>query len=191
MRRVQRSEGARMRSRPGAEDDDTLCPIAHSTGLVGDRWSILIVRELLMGQTRFQDLQAQTGATSQMLATRLDRLVADGVVERQAYSVRPVRYDYRLTPKGLHLMPVILALRAWGEAWCKPDGRDLAVRTFHGACGSELSLEGRCPTCARLVGWTEMRGSPTDAYLDERNRRASEFARAQQKSSGRRTRSKP
>ena len=78
--------------------DDTLCPIAHSTGLVGDRWSILIVRELLFGQGRFQDLQAQTGATSQMLAARLKRLEADGLVERHAYSQRPLRHEYRLTP---------------------------------------------------------------------------------------------
>src|SRR6202012_2128271 len=105
----------------GPGDDDTLCPIAHSTGLVGDRWSILIVRELLLGQTRFQDLQAQTGATSQMLAARLKRLEADGLVSRQAYSQRPPRYEYRLTPKGVQLMPVILALRTWGERWCKPD----------------------------------------------------------------------
>src|SRR5579871_6757171 len=95
------------------DSDDTLCPIAHSTGLVGDRWSILIVRELLFGQNRFQDLQAQTGATSQMLAARLKRLERDGVISRQAYSQRPLRHEYRLTPKGRDLMPVILALRAW------------------------------------------------------------------------------
>jgi DNA-binding HxlR family transcriptional regulator len=96
--------------------DDTLCPIAHSTGLVGDRWSILIVRELLLGQSRFQDLQAQTGATSQMLAARLKRLEADGLVERRAYSQRPVRYEYRLTQKGSHLMPVILGAAGLGRA---------------------------------------------------------------------------
>ena len=159
-------------------DDDTLCPIAHSTGLVGDRWSILIVRELLMGQTRFQDLQAQTGATSQMLAARLKRLEADGLVARQAYSERPLRHEYRLTPKGVHLMPVILALRTWGETWCKPAGEELAVRMFHRTCGAELDLAGRCPSCERLVAWTEMQARPTAAYLAERANRATEFRRA-------------
>jgi DNA-binding HxlR family transcriptional regulator len=158
------------------DGDDTLCPIAHSTGLVGDRWSILIVRELLMGQTRFQDLQAQTGATSQMLAARLKRLEADGLVERRAYSRRPLRHEYRLTPKGLHLMPVILALRAWGEAWCKPAGEPLAIRMFHRACGSELDLDGRCPACGGLVAWTDMQAQPTAAYQAERAHRAAEFA---------------
>lgn len=171
-------------SRSG-EDDGTLCPIAHSTGLVGDRWSILIVRELLMGQTRFQDLQAQTGATSQMLAARLKRLEADGLVARQAYSARPLRHEYRLTPKGVQLMPVILALRAWGEAWCKPQGRPLAIRMFHRPCGSELDLASHCPSCDRQVGWTEMQAQPTPEYLAERARRAADFA------DSRRTHSEP
>lgn len=158
-----------------SDDDDTLCPIAHSTGLVGDRWSILIVRELLMGQTRFQDLQAQTGATSQMLAARLKRLDADGLIERRAYSERPLRHEYRLTPKGVHLMPVILALRTWGETWCKPAGGELAVRMFHRTCGAELDLNGRCPTCECLVAWTEMQAQPTQAYRAERAKRAADF----------------
>lgn len=157
------------------DGDDTLCPIAHSTGLVGDRWSILIVRELLLGQSRFQDLQAQTGATSQMLAARLKRLEADGLIERRAYSERPPRHEYRLTPKGLHLMPVILALRAWGEQWCKPEGEIPATRMFHRACETELELSGRCPKCRILVSWTDMRGQPSDAWADERRRRAADF----------------
>lgn len=156
--------------------DDTLCPIAHSTGLVGDRWSILIVRELLMGQGRFQDLQAQTGATSQMLAARLKRLEADGLVERHAYSQRPLRHEYRLTPKGRGLMPVILALRTWGEQWCKTEGEPTATRMFHRTCETELELDGHCPTCAHIVPWTEMRGQPSEAWVEERRQRAASFA---------------
>lgn len=155
--------------------DDTLCPIAHSTGLVGDRWSILIVRELLLGQSRFQDLQAQTGATSQMLAARLKRLESDGLVERHPYSKRPPRHEYRLTPKGRHLMPVILALRTWGEQWCKPEGEQPATRMFHRTCETELELDGRCPACGGLIPWTDMRGQPSDAWLEERRQRAAEF----------------
>lgn len=165
-----------MASSKGPDSDETLCPIAHSTGLVGDRWSILIVRELLMGQTRFQDLQAQTGATSQMLAARLKRLEADGLIERHAYSQRPVRYQYRLTPRGRDLMPVILALRTWGETWCKSADQSVATRMFHRACETELDLAGHCPTCGVLVDWTDMRGQPSEAYLDERRQRAADFA---------------
>lgn len=157
------------------DEDASLCPIVHSTGLVGDRWSILIVRELLMGQGRFQDLQAQTGATSQMLSARLKRLEADGIVERQTYSEKPLRYEYRLTAKGLHLMPVILALRTWGERWVKPEGAPAAVRMFHRVCGSELELDGNCPVCRRLAPWTEMAGRPDEAWLTERKNRAETF----------------
>lgn len=168
-------DGGRTAKRTGI-DDDTLCPITHSTGLVGDRWSILIVRELLLGQTRFQDLQAQTGATGQMLVARLKRLEADGLVVRHAYSQRPLRHEYRLTPKGVHLMPVILALRTWGEQWCKPPGQAPAVRMFHQSCGTELALDGLCPACGHLVPWTDMRGQPSEAWMRERQARAAAFA---------------
>lgn len=166
----------RGRRMTGHDEDQSLCPIVHSTGLVGDRWSILIVRELLMGNGRFQDIQAQTGATSQMLSARLRRLEAEGLIERQVYSRRPVRHDYRLTPKGTQLMPVILALRAWGEQWVKPQGSTIAVRMFHRTCGAELELDGTCPTCQRLAAWTEMTGQPSQDWLEERRRRAADFA---------------
>lgn len=159
----------------GDYGDDTLCPIAHSTGLVGDRWSILIVRELMLGQSRFQDLQAQTGASSQVLAARLKRLEADGLVERHAYSERPPRHEYRLTDKGRDLMPVILALRTWGERWCKPAGGQPATRMFHRVCDSELDLGGHCPQCDVLVDWHDMRAQLSDAWADERGRRAADF----------------
>ena len=155
--------------------DDTLCGVAQSTVLVGDRWSILIVRELLLGQSRFQDLQAQTGATSQMLAARLKRLEAEGLVERHAYSQRPPRYEYHLTAKGGELMPVILALRAWGERWLKPPGGTPATRMFHRVCETELALDGQCPACGVLVPWTEMRGQLSDAWAAERRQRSADF----------------
>jgi len=174
--RGDREPECEMDDRKDHDGDDTLCPIAHSTGLVGDRWSILIVRELLMGQTHFQDIQAQTGATSQMVAARLKRLEADGLVERRAYSQRPLRHEYRLTAKGVHLMPVILALRTWGERWCKPEGGAPAAHMFHRACGTELDLDGHCPACGVLVPWTDMRAQPSEAWAAERRQRAADFA---------------
>jgi len=158
------------------DEDLSLCPIVHSTGLVGDRWSILIVRELLMGQGRFQDLQAQTGATSQLLSARLKRLELDGLVERHAYSQKPIRYEYQLSAKGFHLLPVILALRTWGERWVKPHGVPQAVRMFHAVCGSELDLDGNCQSCGLLAAWTEMTGKPSEAWLTERRALAVAFA---------------
>src|ERR1700744_1274291 len=101
---------------------DTLCPIARSEALVGDRWTMLVIRELFMGSHRFDEIQAQTEATPQMVAARLKKLEADGMVERRPYNQRPLRYEYHLTEKGQAFYPMILALRAWGEVWCKaPD----------------------------------------------------------------------
>ena len=159
------------------EAADTLCPISRSSGLIGDRWSLHIVRELFFGVGRFQGLLAQTGATSQMLAARLKRLEADGLIERRIYAARPVRHEYLLTPKGRALMPVILALRAFGEAWCKSPDDGFALEMFHRECGTELPLHAICPTCRRPVAWPEMHGRPTPAYAAERARRAEEFVR--------------
>ncbi|MCI3132364.1 winged helix-turn-helix transcriptional regulator [Phenylobacterium aquaticum] len=163
---------------PSQDLPDTLCPIARSTSRVGDKWSLLIIRELFMGVSRFQDLLAQTGATPQLLTARLKQLQADGLIERRAYSERPLRFEYRLTAMGLDLMPIILAFRAWGETWCKTPEEGVAVRMFHNSCRTELELDGRCPTCGVTVPWTETHGLPNPAYLEERMQRAAAAARS-------------
>lgn len=93
---------------------DTVCPIARALSVVGDRWTLLILRELIMGVRRFDELQAQTGMSSHLLSTRLKRMEQDGIVERRLYSKKPPRYEYLQTAKGKDLDPVILMLRSWG-----------------------------------------------------------------------------
>src|SRR5260370_28425451 len=102
-----------------AEVGNTMCPVARSAAIVGDRWTRRIIRELLAGCARFDEIQAQTGARAQMLATRLKRLVAAGLIKRRVYSRRPVRHEYLLTRMGLEFFHVMFALWAWGETWCK------------------------------------------------------------------------
>ena len=154
-----------------ADIGDTLCPVARSTAIIGDRWTLLIVRELFAGCSRFDEIQAQTGATAQMLSTRLKRLEADGMVERRIYSERPARYEYVLTPMGSDFFPVILAFRAWAETWCKGDGEPLAIRTMHRTCGSEIGLDGVCPTCGELVPISDLDSEPGPEYAAERRQR--------------------
>ncbi len=96
---------------------DSLCPVARSLAVVGDRWTLLILRELALGTHRFDEIQAQTGMSSHLLATRLKRLEQDGVIEKRHYSERPLRYEYHATAKGKELAPVLLALQAWGLKW--------------------------------------------------------------------------
>ncbi len=90
---------------PTAPANQTLCPVARAETVVGDRWTVLILRELFMRNHRFEEIQAQTGATPQMVAARLKALEADGLVERRPYSTRPPRHDYHLTEKGRPSIP--------------------------------------------------------------------------------------
>jgi DNA-binding HxlR family transcriptional regulator len=96
------------------------CAIAAALELVGERWALLIVRELTMGNSRFEDIVAGTGAPRDRVAARLKALGEAGVIQRRAYQAAPPRYDYQLTDSGRALLPVLDALLTWG--------RDHAVR---------------------------------------------------------------
>lgn len=134
----------------------------------------MLLRELSFGATRFDQFQAQTGATPQMLTSRLRRLEADGLVIREPYQQRPLRHEYRLTTKGRDFIPVLFAFRAFGEKWCKTDGEPLAVRTFHRDCGGEVDLDGECAACHAQVPFSRLLAAPSDAYVEERRRRAAD-----------------
>lgn len=97
--------------------NETLCPTARALSVVGERWTLLILRELSFGVHRFDEIQAQTKMSPNLLARRLKRLETDGLVERRSYSQRPPRYEYHRTAKGEGMDTVLLALRAWGMQW--------------------------------------------------------------------------
>jgi DNA-binding HxlR family transcriptional regulator len=103
------------------------CPIAAALELVGERWALLVVREIALGASRFSDIVAGTGAPRDRIAARLKALESAGVIERTPYSDGPVRYTYRLTESGIALMPVLDSLLEWGKhhavAPDDPDGR--------------------------------------------------------------------
>src|SRR5271154_4420536 len=102
-----------MRRYPDTTESD--CAIAHALGVVGDWWTLLVLRDLAGGVTRFGDLATAVGLSRKVLAERLSALVEHGVVSRTRYCEHPPRYDYRLTDKGLGLLPVLIALQTWGE----------------------------------------------------------------------------
>jgi DNA-binding HxlR family transcriptional regulator len=156
------------------EIDDTECPIARSQSLVGERWTVLVLRELFMENSRFDDIQIQTGATPQMLAARLKKLEAAGLIKRRPYSTRPLRYEYVLTEMGLDFYPVMLALRAWGEKWCKPARKGVAVRYTHLPCGKDPGLGPVCQSCGMELKRSDLAAKPTAAYARERENRAAQ-----------------
>lgn len=92
------------------------CPVAHSLGIIGDSWTILILRDLLLdGSRKFQELQdSLTGISPNTLSARLKKLEGNGVIERRFYGEHPPRAEYVLTKKGRELGPVVKALREWG-----------------------------------------------------------------------------
>jgi DNA-binding HxlR family transcriptional regulator len=154
---------------------ETLCPISRAEAVVGDRWTVLVLRELFMGSHRFDDVQAQTGGTPQMVAARLKSMEADGLVERRAYSERPRRYEYHLTEKGEAFYSVILALRAWGETWCKSPGEGLAVVYTHRSCGEPAGLGPLCAHCGQPLRRADLISEPSAAYRAERSARREAF----------------
>ena len=111
-----------MTAAPLAELPGRPCPIAAALELVGERWALLVVREIALGATRFGDIIAGTGAPRDRIAARLKGLESAGVVSRTPYHDSPVRYEYRLTESGVALIPVLDALLEWGKRHAVADG---------------------------------------------------------------------
>ncbi len=121
--------------------DTRICPVAKSADVLGDRWTLLILRELFFGQERFEDLQSRSGASPQMLTDRLRHLRDKEIIKRIAYQDRPSRYRYALTDKGKDLFSVLYAMRNWAERWERAEGDPLVIRYTHRSCGHDVGLE--------------------------------------------------
>ena len=91
------------------------CPVARALSVIGDRWTMLIVRDCFLGKSRFEEFQKSLGVTRHVLSNRLKRLVEDGVLERNVYSTRPLRYAYQLSEKGRDFAPALVGLKDWGK----------------------------------------------------------------------------
>ncbi|MFI1652377.1 winged helix-turn-helix transcriptional regulator [Streptomyces avidinii] len=106
---------------------DADCAIAQALDVVGDWWTLLIVRDAARGLSRFDEFQHELGMSRKVLAERLKLLVEAGVLSREPYQERPVRHEYRLTPRGRGLLPVLVALQDWGDTWVLGDGEMTAT----------------------------------------------------------------
>ena len=95
--------------------DENWCPVARTLSLVGDRWTLLILRDCFLGMSRFEEFVQSIGATRHIVAGRLKRLVEAEILEKRAYSERPKRYEYVLTEKGREFAPALLAFKDWGK----------------------------------------------------------------------------
>jgi DNA-binding HxlR family transcriptional regulator len=123
------------------------CAIADALELIGERWSLLIVRELFWGNHRFADIARQTGAPRDILSARLRRLVGGGVLEKRPYSKHPPRSEYHLTAAGRALAPVLMTIQEWAFAHPTPDAAARPMRMPHGDHELDPVASFSCRTC--------------------------------------------
>jgi len=105
-----------------------VCSITDALSIVGDRYALLVARELRYGLTRFQDIAASTGAPRDVLTARLRKLEQAGVIERRLYSEHPPRYEYLLAEAGRELQPILLAIKEWGDRYCNPGAEPISFQ---------------------------------------------------------------
>ena len=137
--------------------DNQVCSIARALEMVGDRWTMLVVREAFMGTRRFDDYQRSLGCARNVLADRLTRLVEAGILHKEPYQEHPPRHEYRLTRKGVELWPAMMTLKAWGDRHLAPEGPPVLV--LHRDCGGEIDDRLHCSDCG-----TEL--EPGDVYVE-------------------------
>lgn len=134
-----------------ADYDTQTCSVARALEVAGERWTLLILRDLFLGVRRFEAIQQDLGIARNVLATRLDKLVAEGIVVRHRYNDRPPRDEYRLTEKGLDLWPVLVSLMSWGDRHApSPGGPPTVLR--HRGCGGAVDVHTTCERCGAALG---------------------------------------
>ncbi len=141
---------------------DETCSIARALSAVGDRWTLLVLREAFLGVRRFDDMHARLGATRHVLADRLKKLVEHGILDRVQYQGRPARFEYRLSAKGRDLYPVIVGLVRWGDRWMA-DERGAPMELVHKDCGHIMVPEPACPDCGKPVSARDVVARPGPA----------------------------
>lgn len=129
---------------------DMNCSVAQSLEQIGEWWTMLIIRDALLGVRRFEDFQSDLGIARNVLASRLDGLVEHGIMWRRQYNDRPVRHEYLLTDKGKDLWKVVTAIRQWGDEWVVDSG-DEPVVLVHDDCGEVCHAEPHCSQCGEVL----------------------------------------
>jgi DNA-binding HxlR family transcriptional regulator len=148
------------------------CSVAQTLEVVGEWWTMLIVRDCFLGVTRFDDFHQRLGISRNILTDRLEHLVKRGVLARVPYQEHPVRHDYRLTEKGRDLWLVLTALRQWGDRWEAAEGPPVVIE--HDRCHHETTV---VPTCSFCGGTVDVRSVRALSGPGSKNRPADEILR--------------
>jgi DNA-binding HxlR family transcriptional regulator len=146
--------------------DSQVCSVARTLEAIGDRWTMLVIRDAFQGVRRFDDFQRRLGVARNVLTDRLGRLVDDGILARVPYQERPERFEYRLTEKGIDLWPVLVSLMKWGDRYAAPDGPPMLV--VHRGCGGTVNERFVCEECGAAVDARSSQARPGPALKRER-----------------------
>jgi DNA-binding HxlR family transcriptional regulator len=148
---------------------DFNCSIARPLSFLGERWALLVLRDVSLGRRRFDEIQESLGIATNVLSQRLATLVEEGILERRRYSEHPDRFEYRLTEKGLDLMPVLLAFRRWGDRWTAgPEG--VPMESIHDDCGKVFHMVATCSECGKELDPRHIHNRPGPGANEEQMR---------------------
>jgi DNA-binding HxlR family transcriptional regulator len=150
-----------------------VCSIARTMSVLGDRWTMLIVREAFIGTNTFDEFVAYTGATPQVVSARLKRLVEAGVFKKEPVADGRGRSEYLLSEMGQDLYPVVCTIMVWGDQWLS-DGRGRPHALRHTECGCMTSPKLACDACGEFVSRKTLKGEPSPAMKRYRARMFSE-----------------
>jgi DNA-binding HxlR family transcriptional regulator len=134
------------------------CSIARTLDAIGDKWSLLIIRDAFYGVHRFDDFQRELGVARNVLTDRLQKLVERGVLEKRQYEERPPRFEYRLTERGRDLVGVVLVMMRWGDRWTSEG--DAPVTIIHTTCGHETHPLVACSECGEELHLDHLLADP-------------------------------
>lgn len=134
------------------------CSIARALEVVGDRWTLLVIRSAFEGVRRFDEFTERLGVARNVLTDRLNRLCDEGILRKHRYCERPERYEYRLTRKGVELWPTIMSLLVWGDRHYAVDGPPMVIR--HRGCDGTITERLTCSSCAAPLGPGDVEALP-------------------------------
>ncbi len=138
---------------------DLNCSVARTLAIVGERWTMLILRDAFLGHRRFDEFQTGTGIARNILSSRLRALVANGILERVKAEGEVGRIEYRLTKKGIDLYPLIVAMLKWGDTWLA-DEHGPPLTLIHRTCGARTTPVMVCPQCGQHIAARDMVAIP-------------------------------
>jgi DNA-binding HxlR family transcriptional regulator len=138
---------------------DQICSIARTLEVLGERWTLLVIRDIFNGNRRFDQIRENLGVARNVLSARLQWLVDEDILEKRAYQERPLRYEYFLTEKGLDLWPVMISLLRWGDRYY-PEESGPPMLIIHKGCGGEVDDRRICTKCGKHLEVRDAKAVP-------------------------------